>query len=124
MIEAKRVLGMVEVLGHADGPEGSIVCSAVSALTQALVCGLEEVTGLAVYEEQQSGVMRICWRTDHRLTREQEALLRTWELAMRGIADSYPEANITITKGLEEGPFLMADGPKTATADSPKGGKE
>ena len=99
MIEVTTTSGIVEVKGHADGPEGRIVCAAVSAVTQALAAGLKEVAGLHTYEEQESGFMRICWRTDHKLTKEQRAILNTWRLAMLYIQDASPEANITINGG-------------------------
>lgn len=82
--------------GHAhQGPYGEdILCSAVSALSQATIIGLEEVVGLAVTVEQQSGLLHCTLPST--LTRQQQTgaavLLETLRLSLSSLQQDYSDA--------------------------------
>ncbi|MBD5456202.1 MAG: ribosomal-processing cysteine protease Prp [Lachnospiraceae bacterium] len=79
----------IHLSGHANtAPRGSdIVCSAVSALTLTLIQGLKEIAHMGLYESVESGNICIEWQT---MNDTGKALIDTWFLGIRSIADEYP----------------------------------
>lgn len=85
------------VSGHAQrlpgAPPGhNIICAAVSALTQTLWRGLEEVAGVRVDGRESPGHVRYIW--GDRLNETGRALLCAYVLGLEGIRDSYGEIEI------------------------------
>ncbi|MBA1335241.1 MAG: putative ribosomal protein [Firmicutes bacterium] len=86
------------VYGHAGFDEygKDIVCSAVSALTQAVVIGLKEVAGIEIDYSVNGDALRCSLPPleDYK-RREADILLNTMCLALDNIKSSYP-SNLTV----------------------------
>jgi uncharacterized protein YsxB (DUF464 family) len=88
------------VTGHAGYDEygRDVVCSAVSALAQAVIIGLENVVGIKPKYSIANGDLHCLVPTlDSLKRREADILLDTMFHALKSIKDSYPE-NISISE--------------------------
>lgn len=86
----------IAVSGHAQRPEGvpagqNIICAAVSAITQALLDGLENIAGLAIESHVDKGMVTMQWQHMNEIGK---ALVDTWFLGICGIERSYGEIRI------------------------------
>lgn len=86
------------VYGHAGFDEygKDILCSAVSALTQAVIIGLKEVAGIEINYSVSGDVLRCSLPPlEEHKRREADILLNTMRLALDNIRTSYP-SNLTV----------------------------
>ena len=88
MIEVEVSLNKITVIGHAGyAPKGNdIVCAAVSALTQALMMGLDQIAGMRIATCEKPGNICIEWQHANDVGK---ALIDTWFIGICKIADSY-----------------------------------
>ncbi|HEY1428138.1 MAG TPA: ribosomal-processing cysteine protease Prp, partial [Candidatus Tumulicola sp.] len=86
-------LAAVRAFGHADFDEAGedIVCAAVSAILQAARLGLEQHAKVPLDASQESGSLDMVWPAGARDDAAVIAIVRTAELAVREIAQQYPE---------------------------------
>jgi uncharacterized protein YsxB (DUF464 family) len=82
-----------EVCGHSGYASAGedIVCSAVSALTQAALLGLTEVLGIEVdYQiDEENGILRSTLVCEP--SRESQILLETMKRALQSVQSDYPD---------------------------------
>lgn len=86
----------IAVVGHAQRPEGvppgqNIICAAVSAITQMLLDGLENIAEIRVESHVDKGITTIRWK---RLNKAARVLIDAWFLGICGIERSYGEIEI------------------------------
>jgi uncharacterized protein YsxB (DUF464 family) len=86
-------LAAVRAFGHADYDQAGndVVCAAVSAVLQAARLGLEQHAKVRLEATQESGTLDMVWPPETRDDASVVAIVRTAELAVREIADQYPE---------------------------------
>ena len=86
-------LAAVRAFGHADYDQAGddVVCAAVSAILQAARLGLEQHAKVRLEATQESGTLNMAWPPEARDEVAVVAIVRTAELAVREIADQYPE---------------------------------
>ncbi len=97
-VTIRKVSGSVRemlVTGHGRGTKGSdIVCSAVSAVSQAALCGLLHFGAQEVRWKRKDGLLSI--QVDERAPPERaallDAILTTAYLGIREIASQHPES--------------------------------
>lgn len=93
ILRSKEDIAGFEVHGHSGyADEGSdIVCSAISALTQTAVIGLQELLKLTPALEIESGEMTCILPADmdEATSRQAHLILETMALGIRSIAESY-----------------------------------
>jgi len=79
--------------GHAgwadDGKD--IVCAAVSAILQAARLGLESYAAIPLMVKQHKGELHLAWPENARDDEALRAIVTTAELAVRQIAEQFPE---------------------------------
>lgn len=93
--------GHVEI-AETSPDEYSMVCAAVSAILQAAVGGLEEYARIETDREIEKGNMRVRWPEDVRDDRAVAAIVETAYLAVKQIAEQYPNY-VGVTRMAETG---------------------
>ena len=92
------------VQGHADFRKRGrdIVCAAVSALVQTTLFGLKDILGEnGVEVVMESGDVRVSVSPEKAAEDGPKAILRTLELGLRAIADTYPQSVSIMTLSIE-----------------------
>jgi uncharacterized protein len=86
-------LAAVRASGHAEYDQAGedIVCAAVSAILQAARMGLELHAKIPLEASQETGALDMAWPAEARDDVSVVAIVRTAELAVRQIANQYPE---------------------------------
>jgi uncharacterized protein len=86
-------LAAVRAFGHAEhgDSEYDLVCAAVSAVLQAARLGLEQHARIQLDAGQAPGALDMAWPPEVRDDASVVAIVRTAELAVREIAEQYPE---------------------------------
>jgi len=83
----------IESKGHCGYAQHGkdIVCAAVSALMQALLVGIQEISGkhLECNLIEKESFFKLCWSID--IVPEIKLLSETIALSLKRIADAYPE---------------------------------
>lgn len=100
MITIEHRPGLITIDGHAGyAPRGQdIVCAAVSALVQAFIVSVEELTHdeIKAIRSEHGQIQSIQYRS---LSAEGTTLLGSFLIGIRMIADSYP-SNLKLTEHL------------------------
>lgn len=96
MIRVRIRENSIAVTGHAQRPEGvppgqNIICAAVSAITQMLLDGLDNIAGIPIESHVDKGGVTIRWV---RLNKAARTLIDAWFLGICGIERSYGEIEI------------------------------
>jgi uncharacterized protein len=83
----------VRAFGHADFAVAGedVVCAGVSAILQAARLGLEQHAKVPLQASQQSGELDMAWPPEVRDDPAVLAIVTTAELAVRQIAEQFPE---------------------------------
>jgi uncharacterized protein YsxB (DUF464 family) len=86
-------LAAVRAFGHADFAVAGedVVCAGVSAILQAARLGLEEHAKIPLEATQQSGELEMAWPAGVRDDPAVVAIVETAELAVRQIAEQFPQ---------------------------------
>jgi hypothetical protein len=86
-------LAAVRAFGHADFAVAGedVVCAGVSAILQAARLGLEEHVKIPLEAIQQSGELEMAWPSGVRDDPAVVAIVETAELAVRQIAEQFPQ---------------------------------
>jgi uncharacterized protein YsxB (DUF464 family) len=86
-------LAAVRAFGHADFAVAGedVVCAGVSAILQAARLGLEQHAKIALEAKQHSGQFEMTWPAGVRDDPAVMAIVETAELAVRQIAEQFPE---------------------------------
>lgn len=99
MIQIRRKRGRIEIDGHAGaGPYGhDVVCAAISALVQTLVCSLEELTGDEFYSDLRQGYAVIEYN-EGQMSRSGRILIESFFVGVYGVASAAPD-NVVVIEG-------------------------
>jgi uncharacterized protein YsxB (DUF464 family) len=86
-------LAAVRAFGHADFAVAGedVVCAGVSAILQAARLGLEQHARIPLEARQQSGALEMDWPPSVRDDPAVVAIVETAELAVRQIAEQFPQ---------------------------------
>jgi uncharacterized protein YsxB (DUF464 family) len=86
-------LAAVRAFGHADFAVAGedVVCAGVSAILQAARLGLEQHAKIPLEARQQSGELEMTWPASVRDDPAAVAIVETAELAVRQIAEQFPQ---------------------------------
>ncbi len=86
-------LAAVRAFGHADFAVAGedVVCAGVSAILQAARLGLEQHAQIPLEATQQSGELEMAWPAGVRDDPAVVAIVETAELAVRQIAEQFPQ---------------------------------
>lgn len=96
MIKIHRHNGGITISGHAGYAEigKDIVCAGVSALAQALIQSIEELTTDTIQYDMSPGTVDIKFRD---LSEDAQLLVNSFFVGVQMIADEYPD-NVSVTK--------------------------
>lgn len=97
--DSRSRLSSIFARGHAEFSDADdVVCAAVSAILQAARLGLEQHAGLTLEAHQRSGEFSARWPERSRDDARVVAIVATAELAVRRIAQQYPEHVVCNTR--------------------------
>lgn len=91
--EASGCQVSLRVTGHSGKAEKGfdIVCSAISALVQTFVGGVEEVLGAELDGKLGTGSCQLLVKVPEGCSEKLEAICKVFKFGFRKIAESYPE---------------------------------